>query len=68
MLGVGLILVGVLLNIVTFLPVILYFVSTKVFYNVVIWWLPAWSALAALVNGKILGAVFRKLQPERKAS
>lgn len=67
-LGVGLILVGVLLNIVTFLPVILYFVSTKVFYNVVIWRLPAWSALAALVNGKILGAVFRKLQPEGKAS
>lgn len=67
MLGVGMILVGVLLNIVTFLPIILFFVGLRVFYNVVIWWLPVWSALAALVNGKILGAVFRKLQPEGKA-
>lgn len=65
-LGVGLILLGIALNCVTFLPAIVYLVSEDLYVNVMIWWIPVWFALAAQINALILGWIFRKIQPEEK--
>lgn len=65
-LGVGMILLGVLLNVIAFLPVIVFFFSLELFSNVMIWWLPVWCSLAILINSKLLGWVFRKIQPEEE--
>lgn len=65
-LGVGLIPVGVLINLITLFPVIIYLVSVEVYASVMIWWLPVWFSISSMVNAKILGWVFCKIQPEGK--
>lgn len=65
-LGVGMILLGIVLNVISFLPIIVYLIDAKVYFSVMTWWLPVWCSLAALINSRILGWVFRRIQPEGK--
>lgn len=63
-LGLGMLPVSLILMAIALMPLIIFILSIDVFQDVVIWWLPFWSALSILINSKILGFVFRKIQPE----
>ncbi len=63
-LGVSLILHGVLMSLVNFLPVLVFFQNLGLFPTVLALWLGFGFSGSAKVNSLILKSVFNKLQPE----
>ncbi len=63
-LGVGMLPLGVLMNVVNYFPILVYLFSPELYAGAVVWWVPVWIGLAAQINSWVLIRIFRKLQPE----